>query len=129
MARRDKNANKHLHRKGLQMKEKLMGVQIPGQARIQVEMTPGPNVSPITVNAQVAGGLIVKQFGGLSKLEEFARDFAAALVQSEKSRGMDRTAIAAAAVDLATLVLAECERVQTDPPAGSPAGEEVAGAE
>lgn len=98
---------------------------IPNQVNIDVQLHPGPTVSPSVVQLQGAGGVVQHVFGGMTKLEQAAVAIAAAMcavvpppdnaydAESHEDRYLET--IPRNAVAIAQRVLAECDRIQQPP--------------
>ena len=80
---------------------------IPGQRQINMQMMPGPNATPATIiEKDATGNVEIIQAGGLTKLEQGALMIAASMASVNVAE--DPSGDAAAAVEFARVVLAEC---------------------
>lgn len=86
-------------------------IQVPGQARVVVSFTPGPNATPVILQMQTTAGLQVNVYGGMTRLEHTATEIYAALVVADVE-GTDNERIDRS-VDQAVRLLAACVEAQT----------------
>jgi len=98
----------------IQMNVPLIGGTPQSKQFLGVQVVPGPNVTPHTVQAETPDGIVVRHIGGLTKLE-----YVSALVGAGCYRSGDDNEVlnASVAVDFAQAILNECHRRQWGAPA------------
>ena len=82
------------------MQRNGQGLAIPGEFQISIQLADGPTAAPIVIPIPVPGGIHVRSFGGLTKVQQLA-----ATVFHETDPALSDRERANRACDIARLIL------------------------